>query len=97
MQPGATDVAKEYDGGPTKGVSEQNMKGTAYAVPEGADPVVVADALVELAAMPRGKKVYRMTADPSDVGGDLGAAVIDRLGDDFYKRLGLEKLLKVAA
>ena len=34
MQPGLPDVAKEYDEGPTKGVSEQNMKGTADSVPQ---------------------------------------------------------------
>ena len=89
-------IAKEYEDGPTKGVSEQNMKGTADSVPEGADPSVVADKLVELASIPRGKKPYRMTADPSDVGGEEGAAVIDRFGNEFYRRLGLEKLLKVS-
>ena len=32
MQPGFPDVAKEYEDGPTKGVSEQNMTGTAGVV-----------------------------------------------------------------
>ena len=72
------------------------MKGTADSVPEGAEPSVVADKLVELASIPRGMKPYRMTADPSDVGGEEGAAVIDRFGNEFYRRLGLEKLLKVS-
>ena len=96
MQPGLPDIAKAYDDGPTKGVSEQNMKGTADSVPEGAEPSVVADKLVELSKIPRGQKPYRMTADPSDVGGEEGAAVIDRFGADFYRRLGLESLLKVS-
>lgn len=93
--PAFSNITKEYETGPTKGVAAHNMKGTADAVPEGAEPIVVAEALVELAAMPRGKKVYRMTADPSDVGNELGAGIVDRLGDDFYRRLGLGSLLKV--
>lgn len=95
MQPGLPDVAKEYDNGPTKGVSEQNLKGTGDSVPPDAEPEVVADAVVAAAAAPRGQKPYRMTADPSDVGGDVGAAVIDRLGAEFTRRLGLESLMKV--
>ena len=96
INPGLPDVAKEYDEGPTKGVSEQNMTGTASVVPEDAEPSVVADALVELAAMPRGKKPYRMTVDPAEDGGREAAAVVDRMGADFYRRIGLEKLLKVS-
>ena len=71
------------------------MKGTADAVPEGAEPSVVADKLVELLGIPRGKKPYRMTADPSDTGHEEAAAVVDRFGNDFYDRLGLQSLLKV--
>ena len=62
-----------------------------------AESAQIADVLVEVAAMPRGKKPYRRTADPSDVGGEEGAAVIDRFGAEFYRRLGLEHMLKVAA
>lgn len=96
MQPGFPDTAKQYDDGPTKGVGEQNMKGTASVVPEDADPSMVADVLVELAALPRGKKPYRMTADPAQDGGQEAAAVVDRFGADFYRRIGLESLLRVS-
>ena len=95
MQPGLPEIAKEYDEGPTKGVSEQNMTGTAGVVPEDADPSMVADVLIEVAAAPRGKKPYRVAADAVDDGGLEGAGIIDRLGRDFMRRLGLEKLLKV--
>lgn len=88
MQPGFPAVAKEYDERPTKGVSEQNMEGTASVVPEGAEPSMVADALVELAAIPRGKKPYRIFADPAEDGGREGAAVID-LVPISIGRLGL--------
>ena len=95
MQPGVQEVAKAYEEGPSKGMSEQTMEGTAGVVPEDADPVVVAEALVELAGMQRGRKPFRMTADPVDDGGKEVAAVVDRMGADFYRRIGLEKYLKV--
>ena len=96
MQPGRPDIAKEYDEGPTKGVMEQNMEGTAGVVPDDAEPGMVADVLVEVSRAPRGMKPYRAVADPVDDGGKEGAAVVDRLGRDFYRRLGLEHLLKVS-
>ena len=96
MQPGVPEVAKEYDEGPTKGVSEQCMEGTAGVVPDGAEPSLVADVLVEVARAPRGKKPYRVSADPVEDGGREGAAVVDKFGADFYRRIGLESLLKVS-
>ena len=96
MHPGHLEIAKEYDEGPTKGVGEQNMEGTASVVPEDAEPSMVADAMVELAAVPRGKKPFRITADPAEDGGKEGAVVVDRFGADLYRRIGLEKLLKVS-
>ncbi len=77
-QPGNPDVASQYEQGPTKGIGEETMAGTeGFRAPD-ADPKVVADALVELAAgIPRGKKPFRMFPDPSMDGGDVGALVID--------------------
>ena len=96
MQPDFPEVAREYEEGPTKGVSEQNMKGTAGVVPEWAEPSMVADVLVGVARAERGKKPYRVTADAVEDGGMEGTGVIDRFGADFYRRLGLEGLLKVS-
>lgn len=95
MQPGIPSVAKEYDEGPTKGVGEQNMEGTASVVPEGAEPSMVSDALVELAAIPRGQKPYRISANPADDGDQHAAAIVDKFGADFYRRIGLARLLRV--
>lgn len=87
--------AYEAEGAPTKGVGEQNMAGAASVVPEGAEPSVVADALVEIGRIERGKKPYRVTVDPADDGGREGAATVDKLGAEFYRRVGLGELLKV--
>lgn len=96
MHPALPAIAQEYEDGPTKGLSEQTMAGTAGVVPEDADPSMVADVLVELAAIPRGKKPYRMRgADAAGDGGEEAAAVVDRMGINFQRRLGLEHILKV--
>ena len=95
MQPVYPSVVKEYDEGPTKGVSEQTMKGTAGVVPEDAEPSMVADVLIELARAPRGKKPWRATADAVGDGGEEAAAIVDRFGADFYRRIGLESMLSV--
>lgn len=95
MKPALSDVEKDYAEGPTKGISEQNMEGTSQMAPPDADPRVVADALVQVSEAPRGQKPYRVTVDPAEDGGREGAAIIDRFGADFYRRLGLEKMLRV--
>lgn len=95
MQPGLPDIAKEYAEGPTKGVDKQCLEGTAHIAGD-ADPLVVADRLVELATIPRGQKPYRMVADPAGDGCGEGAGVIDRFGINFITRMGLEKLLTVS-
>lgn len=96
MQPGLPDVAKEYADGPTKGVAEQCLQGTADIAGD-SDPIVVAECLIELAAIPRGKKPYRMVADPAGDGCDAGASVVDRNGINFLRRMGLIKLVTVSA
>lgn len=100
MRPGIPSVAAEYDatGSPTEGVSEQNMRGTASVVPEGAEPDMVAEALVQISRAPRGSKSYRVTGptvDPARDGSQEVAAAVDRSGERFYQRIGLEKMLHV--
>ena len=94
MQPGVPEIAKEYEEGPTKGVGDQCLKGTADIAGD-SDPIVVAEALIQLAAVPRGQKPYRMVADPAGDGCGEGAGVIDRNGINFIRRMGLERILTV--
>ncbi|KAI1176057.1 hypothetical protein F4777DRAFT_292515 [Nemania sp. FL0916] len=94
-KPGRPDVAREYEDGPTKGLDERNMKGTAALVPPDADPQVVADVLVELSRLPRGKKPFRMFPDPSMSGAQAGAAVSDNNRYNQYRRMGLLEYLNV--
>lgn len=94
-KPAATSVAEEYETGPTKGLADLTMKGTMQLPPSDADPSVVADTLVELAAIPRGKKPFRMFADPAQDGAEAGAAIIDINKINIFRRAGLMDYLKV--
>ncbi|KAI8629345.1 hypothetical protein F5Y19DRAFT_78760 [Xylariaceae sp. FL1651] len=94
-KPGRPDVAQEYEDGPTKGLSERTMTGTAALPPPDADPKVVADALVELARLPRGKKPFRMHPDPSMGGGQAAASVVDNNKFNQYRRMGITEYLNV--
>lgn len=93
--PGLPGVAEEYEKGPTKGLAELTMEGTKKIPPPDADPATVADTLVQLAAIPRGQKPFRMFADPAMDGAEAGAAVVDGNKVNFYRRGGWMDYLKV--
>lgn len=93
--PGLPHVAEEYELGPTKGLAELTMEGTKVIPPSDADPSVVADTLVQLAAFPRGQKPFRMFADPGMDGAEAAAAVVDSNKVNFYRRGGWMDYLKV--
>ncbi|KAJ8130202.1 hypothetical protein O1611_g3429 [Lasiodiplodia mahajangana] len=94
-KPGRPDIAQEYEDGPTKGLAEQTLTGTAALVPPDADPRIVADTLVELSRFPRGKKPFRMIPDPTMGGGEAFAAVVDNNRVNMYRRMGLLEYLAV--
>ena len=96
MQPGLPEIAKEYEDGPMKGVSQQTMEATAVVVLEDAEPSLVADALVEVADAPRGKRPFRVSVDPADDGSEVAIALVDRNARLFYRRMGLERLWEVS-
>lgn len=94
-KPGLPAVVEDYEAGPTKGLGELTMKGTMVLPPPDADPGVVADTLVELAAIPRGKKPFRMFADPAMDGAEAAAAVVDNNKVNVMRRAGLMDYLNV--
>ncbi|KAI0096222.1 hypothetical protein GGR51DRAFT_567414 [Nemania sp. FL0031] len=94
-KPGRLDIAQEYEDGPTRGLAEQTLTGTAALVPPDADPQIVADTLVELSKLPRGKKPFRMIPDPTMGGGEAFAAVVDNNRVNMYRRMGILEYLTV--
>ncbi|KAF2721076.1 NAD(P)-binding protein [Polychaeton citri CBS 116435] len=97
IHPSIPDVAKEYmgEGAPTAGFTEKIFAGLHGMVPDWVDSSIVADALVELAAKPRGKKPFRITADATEDGSDVAAAVVDLNRTTYYRRLGISDQLTV--
>jgi NAD(P)-dependent dehydrogenase (short-subunit alcohol dehydrogenase family) len=86
--------AAEYESGPNKGLGEQIQKAFAAIVPPDADPMMVADAIVEVVNMPFGKRPFRVHVDPTQDGADVAFAIMDRVRAEMLHRVGLSDLLK---
>lgn len=86
----------EYEAGPYKGFGEEVLKAFSAIVPEDADPAVVADKIVDVVAMPFGKRPFRIHYDPTEDGASVSFAVIDRVRSEMLHRVGLTDLLTPA-
>lgn len=86
----------EYEAGPYAGFGDQVQKAFAAIVPDDADPVPVADKIVEVVGAPFGQRPFRVHYDPTQDGADVGFAVLDRLRAEMLHRVGLSDLLKPA-
>lgn len=95
-RPDDTARLAEYESGPYKGFSEQVQTAFADIVPEDADPIGVADRIVEIVDMPFGERPFRVHYDPTEDGANVGFAVLDRVRAEMLHRVGLSDLLKPA-
>jgi len=86
-------ITEAYFTGPYNGVGEQMLKRLAALEPEDSDPEKVAEAVVEVVAMPHGKRPFRVHVDPSDDGAVTVNAVADRVRAQFLERVGFTELL----
>ena len=86
----------EYETGPYKGFGEEVLKAFSAIVPEDADPAVVADKIVDVVAMPFGKRPFRIHYDPTEDGASVSFAVIERVRSEMLHRVGLTDLLTPA-
>jgi len=82
-----------YDEGPTHGLADEALRRLAAAEPADADPAAVAQAVVDIVAVPAGRRPFRVHVDPSDDGCEVVNAVADRMRAEFLHRLGLGDLL----
>ena len=83
-------VAADYE---ANGVPED----LAATVPDDADPAGVGRAVVDLVAMPVGKRPLRTYIDPADDGASTVFPVLDRVREQFLHRIGHADLLHPAA
>jgi NAD(P)-dependent dehydrogenase (short-subunit alcohol dehydrogenase family) len=87
--------ATGYDKGPYKGFGEVVLKGQESLIPPDADVADVARAIVDIVALPYGKRPFRVHIDPSRDGAEVVAGVADRVREEFLRRIGLADILRV--
>jgi NAD(P)-dependent dehydrogenase (short-subunit alcohol dehydrogenase family) len=66
----------------------------AGTVPQDADPAAVAIAAVKIVAAPTGQRPFRVVIDPASDGAAVSFAVIDRVREEFLRRIGFAELLR---
>jgi NAD(P)-dependent dehydrogenase (short-subunit alcohol dehydrogenase family) len=91
-----TEVSEAYEE-KYAGLVDQVAGRLAKLAPDDQDPGDVSRAVVDLVAMPKGKRPFRVHIDPADDGAEVVNAVGDRMRTEFYRRVGLEDLLTVSA
>ncbi|MBR0556253.1 SDR family oxidoreductase [Ciceribacter sp. L1K23] len=96
MQPADGVRADAYWNGPYAGVDKTALEGLASLEPADADPESVARAVVEIVAMPHGKRPFRVHVDPSEDGAEIVNGVADRVRAQLLERIGLRDLLHPA-
>lgn len=79
------------------GLMEQVSERLAELAPADADPNEIAREIVRVVDLPKGIRPFRVVIDPADDGAKVVYAVGDRIRQEFYRRIGLEDLLKPTA
>jgi len=92
-QPADAARAGLYWSGPYAGADRQVLDGLAALEPADADPADVAAAIVDLVAMPHGRRPLRVHVDPSQDGAEIVNGVADRMRAQLIERIGLADLL----
>lgn len=77
------------------GLLDQVGERLAELAPPDADPQVVADEIARVVGLAPGTRPFRVHVDPADDGAETVYVVGDRVRREFYRRLGLEDLLRV--
>ena len=91
--PDDKDREAEYAAGPTADLARLTAEGDLNSVPEDADPAAVARAIVQVVAMPFGKRPFRVTVDPADGGAEEMNKLGDRIRAEYLKTAGMGDLL----
>ena len=90
--PDDSQVANAYEAR-YPGLMEQVSQRLADLEPADADVAKVAAAIVDVVAMPKGHRPFRVHYDPADDGAVTVNAVADRVRAEFLNRIGLQALL----
>jgi hypothetical protein len=79
------------------GLLDQVAERLARLVPADADPAEVARQIARVVDLPRGERPFRVHVDPAHDGAEEVFDHGDRIRADFYRRIGLEDLLRPAS
>ena len=74
--------------------SERLLGALAETVPDDADPEAVAQRVIDIIDQPHGTRPFRVVIDPANDGSIVSYAVIDRVREEFLRRIGFADLLK---
>lgn len=88
-------VAAEYESR-YAGLTEQVGQRLDELSPPDADPAEVARQIVRVVDLPKGERPFRVHVDPLDDGSEEVSVVADRVRARFYRRFGIEDLLRPA-
>jgi len=91
--PGDSLRAALYEAGPYSGMEQRIQQGFSACVPADADVKAVAEAIVQVVAMPHGKRPFRVHIDPAQDGAEVVNAVADHVRNEFLRRIGLAEVL----
>ena len=92
--PGDVARALEYDANLSERFAERMQNALAATVPEDADPAAVATAVVDIIHTPYGTRPFRVVIDPASDGAAVSYTVIDRVREEFLRRIGFGELLR---
>jgi NAD(P)-dependent dehydrogenase (short-subunit alcohol dehydrogenase family) len=92
---GSADVVAAYDER-YAGLTDQVAERLAQLTPADADPAEVAREITRVVGLPKGERPFRVHIDPAHDGAEEVFDHGDRIRADFYRRIGLEDLLRPA-
>jgi len=94
-RPQSSDVVAAYEER-YAGLLDQVGERLAQLAPADADPAEVAREIARVAGLPKGERPFRVHIDPAHDGAEEVFDHGDRIREDFYRRIGLEDLLRPA-
>lgn len=92
---GSTDVVAAYDER-YAGLTDQVADRLAQLTPADADPAEVAREIARVVDLAKGERPFRVHVDPAHDGAEEVFDHGDRIRADFYRRIGLEDLMRPA-
>lgn len=89
-------TAAAYESALPPGFEGRVKDALAKTVPADADPAAIGRAVVDIVAIPAGKRPLRVVVDPASDGAAVSFAVIDRVRHEFLARIGFPELERPA-